>query len=66
MIEISLPHETVPTGFVRLLEDNEAICDVPIPELERMLRRGDLYEDCEDGYQLTWQARAHLARRFRH
>jgi hypothetical protein len=57
--------ETIPTGFVRICEDGQPIADMPIPEAERMLCLGEIYEDAEDGYQLTTKGRTYLEKRFR-
>lgn len=64
MIPALRPEDAVPPGFVRIVDGGEMLCDAPIPEVEQMLRRGDIQLE-DDVFQLTEAGRAFLIRRFR-
>ncbi len=61
MSVVALP-DTIPTGFVRLMDGMEPLCDAPMEQVELMIRTDRLLWNGYF-YELTPEARAYVRER---
>jgi hypothetical protein len=55
--------DTIPMGFVRILDDGTPICDAPVEEAKKLLDTDLILWDEDVGYQMTPEGRAYIKAR---